>query len=171
MAVAMSGREEAKGGFVDAVAEVSGFGAVGEDVAEVGGAAAAGDFGAFQHQADVFAGADVGGLGGGPEAGPAGAGVELFGGAEEEVVAADAAVFARGFEGVVGAGEGDVGAALAGDVILLAGEAGAAIGVTGRLVFLAPAGGKVDEPGEDAGGDEERASHCSIVSHMMLESC
>jgi hypothetical protein len=39
------------------------------------------------------------------------------------------------------------------------------------VVFFASAGGEVDESGEDAGGDQEHASHCSIVSHMMLGLC
>ena len=93
--------------------------AVVEDVAEVGVAVLADDLGAAHEEAVVGAQLDVLEVGRLGEAGPAGAGVELGVGGEELGAAADAAVHAGGLLVDVGAGEGALGAGLAGDLVLL----------------------------------------------------
>src|SRR5258708_39756457 len=57
-----------------------------------------------------------------PETGPTGAGIELGAGAEQFVIAADAAIGAVVVQVPVFAGEGGLGAALARDLILLRGQ-------------------------------------------------
>src|SRR5690606_11215843 len=79
--------------------------AVGEDVAQVGVAAGAEDFGAVHAVAVVFAGGDGVFADGGVVAGPAAAGVELGVGVEQGCVAAHAVVLARLTLEVIGAGK------------------------------------------------------------------
>ena len=111
---------ERQGAAVDAVALAARVGrAVVEDVAEVGVAGLADDLGAPHEQAVVgpqFDVLEVGRLG---EARPAGARVELGVGGEELGAAADAAVHALRLLVDVGAGEGTLGARLAGHLVLL----------------------------------------------------
>ncbi len=111
---------EGQGAAVDAVALAALIGgAVVEDVAEVRVAALADDLRALHQEAVVgpqFDVLEVGGLG---EARPAGAGVELGVGGEELRSTADAAVHALRLLVDVGAGEGALGARLAGHLELL----------------------------------------------------
>ena len=124
---------EAERGGVHAVAEASGFGAVVEDVAEVGVAFGAGDRGADHAESCVTDFGHVLFGDGSPEAGPSGARVEFRGGVEERVVAADAAVDAFVVQVPVFSGKGDFSVGVAGDVE----DAGAeAAGAIGRAVLI-----------------------------------
>src|SRR5208337_1451914 len=114
---------------VHAVAQAGGLGAVVEDVAQVRVALGAQHFVAGHTDAavglvlHVLLGDRL------PEAGPAGAGVELGRRAEQRVLAADAAEDPLGVQVPVLAGEGALGAGEAGHVKLLGGELGAPFGV------------------------------------------
>src|SRR5690242_4543582 len=110
---------EFQGAAVDAVALAARAGAVVEDVAEVGVAVLADDLGAPHEEAVVGPQLDVLEVRRLGEAGPPGAGVELRIGGEELGSATDAAVHALGLLVHVGAGEGTLGASLAGDLELL----------------------------------------------------
>ena len=116
-------------GFVDAIAESAGRRAIVEQVAEMGVAQAAQDFGAVHEETVVGLGVDVFGGQGRGVAGPAGAGVKLGGGTEEGVATADAAIESHGFGLKVGAGEGCVGGAAARGPILLRGELAAPVAI------------------------------------------
>lgn len=116
-------RDEAEGGGVDAVAEVSGCWAVREDVAEVGVGLLGTDFGADHAVAGVGQFDDGLRINGAEEAGPAGAGIEFVGGAEEGLARDDVDVDARFFVVPVGVAKGRFGPAFAGDVVLEGGEA------------------------------------------------
>src|SRR3954454_175105 len=115
-------RLERQGAAVDAVALPVLARAVVEDVAQMGVAVPADDLGP-PHEATVVGSQldvlEIGGLG---EARPAGARVELGVGGEQLGAAADAAVHARGLLVDIGAGEGALGAGLAGHLVLLGRE-------------------------------------------------
>ena len=101
---------------VHAVAEMGGFRAIVEDVAEVGVAFGAGNRGADHAESRVT---DLGYVffgDGRPEAGPSGTGVEFCGGVEERIVAADATVDAFVVKVPVFPGKGDFSVGVAGDV-------------------------------------------------------
>ena len=113
---------ELHGGGVHAVAEAGGFGAVVEDMAEVGIAERARDGGAAHADAVVGGVMDI--LFGDwlPEAWPAGARVKFGLGTEERDVAADTTVNTVGVLFVGGAGVGAFSAGAAGDFIGDGGE-------------------------------------------------
>ncbi len=113
---------EIKGGRVDAVAHSGGLGAVAEQVAQVGVAALAEHLGAHHAVAVIGLGVDAGVTGRGVKAGPAAARVVLGLGWEEGGAAAHALEGAVGFEVVVFAGEGALGAFLSGDIVLFFGQ-------------------------------------------------
>ena len=87
----LQGLHESKRNRVDAVSQTGGPRPVVEDVAEVSITAAARDFALDVSQASRRMCHDVFFCDGLPETRPAGAGIELRGGAEERCVAADAA--------------------------------------------------------------------------------
>src|SRR5574341_1888995 len=107
---------------VDAVSQSRWLRYVREDVAQVGVAAAAEDFGAAHEEAAVVLGGDRVGGHGLVEAGPAGAGVELGVGGEQGVAAAHERVSAGFFRVVVLARKRPLRAFLAGHVVLLGRE-------------------------------------------------
>src|SRR5690554_1456365 len=107
---------------VDAIAKPGGRGAVVEDVAEVGVAIGAADFGASSAETQVLDLVEAVWVVRGAEAGPAAAGVEFRAGLKDRRVARRAAVHAAGLGVAILAGEGALGAGFAQDVELLGGE-------------------------------------------------
>ncbi len=101
---------------VHAVAEASGFGAVFKDVAQVAIAAGTEIFDTDHAECGIGNVFDIFTGDGGPETGPAGAGVELRFGVEENGIAANATVEAVGIILVEFAGEGAFSAVFAGDI-------------------------------------------------------
>ena len=81
--------DKADGGGIDAVAQTGGSGAVIEDVAEVGIALRRADLGAVHAVGGIGFFGDGRGVDRPGEAGPAGAGIELVGGAEEGLAGDD----------------------------------------------------------------------------------
>ena len=161
--------DEAQSGFVDAIAESGGRRAVVEHVAQVGVAQAAQDFGAVHEEAVVGLGVDVFGGDGRGVAGPAGAGIELGGGAEERVAAADAAVESGGFRLIVGAGEGRVGGAAARGPILLRGELAAPVAVGMRDLL---ADGRADACGRlSSNSTMVTSTFASLLSGRNRQCC
>ncbi len=114
---------------VDAVAQSGRRRAVGEDVAEVGAAVVAGDFGAQHAEAAVDVLVDQFFVVRRVKTRPAAARIELGLGAEKRGTAADAAVGAVAVGIPIFASEGGLGAFFAGDAVFGRGQLGTPLGV------------------------------------------
>lgn len=156
---AILGRQLQRDG-VDAVALAGRLRSVGKDVAEVGATAAAVHLGAGHEQAAVGLGRHRPRVYRLPEAGPAGAAVELRLRREQLLSAAGAQVHPPGLGVPVGAGEGPLGAMLPADAKLLVAEFLAPLRVRLHQAIL----GRVHRRSFLSFGREEASRDASKVS-------